>query len=375
MDTAKQFPANYSDEVLKVLSALSMTKLKGMKLVGSSSLRSQLYAGDYDAMETVNAKSATAVLQSLQTIVKRLRDLPHCYIGDIKCGEVGDWEIVPSNSYLEDGKLYKFNIKESQSKVDDLRAENILTEKEARDANELLEKATTPFEFLTAKKELRFHILRWKPVDILQGALEYRGKIFTLEDAIQSGGMIKVDLVYDLHDRFTEFSCIYDVFIKGVRVTMVPPPLVRSLTDDILYYERINPFKALKRFFALERYFKNEKTLLFLIPILNGDLGRLYQITEDLKTLLALLERPSAPVQTIRSQIDEVRQRLGNIYQFKDLLKEEYRLIGKINSVLKQSNPKLKDKLALLIQDFQTVLNENTTSLLKSAMKITNGKH
>ena len=371
MDTAKEFPANYSNEVLTVLSALSMTGLKGMELVGSSSIRSQLYAGDYDAMEKVNAKSVNSVMSSLQKIIKELRDIPNCYVGDIKCGEVGDWEVVKNNSHIDDsGKIVNFNIKQSQSKVDELRAENIITAAEAKEANELLEKATTPFNFLTAKKEIRFHILRWKPVDILQGALEYRGKIFTLEDAIQSGGMIKIDVIYDLHDRFTEFSCIYDVFIKGVRVSAFPPPIVRSLSDDIMYYEKINPFKALKRFYALARHFKNEKAIDVLVPILNSDLGRFYQITEDLKTLLALLERPSSPVEKVKSQIDEVRQRLGNIYQFKDIMREEHTLIGKIVSLLKQPTPKLKDRLAMLIQEFQAILSKSTTAVLKKVQKI-----
>lgn len=370
MDTVKEFPANYSNEVLTVLEAMSMTGLKNMKIIGSSSIRSQLYAGDYDVDEKVNAKSANAVLQSLQRIVKDLRDIPNCYIGDIKCGEVADWEIISSSSYIEDGKLYKFNIKESQSRVDNLRKQNIISAKEAQEANALLEKATDPFNFLEAKKELRFHILRWKPIDILQGALEYRGRVFTLEDAIQSGGMIKLDVVYDLHDRFTEFSCIYDVHIKGVRITSFPRSIVRSLTDDIMYYNKVSPFKALKRFFALARYYKNEKAIQLLTPILNSDLGRLYQITEDLKTLLALLERPIAPIQKIRSQIDDVRQRLGNIYQFKDILKEEPTFIAKINSLLKHSNPKLKDKLATLIMDFKEVLNKSTISLVGSFSKI-----
>ena len=371
MDTAKEFPQNYSNEVLKVLSALSMTGLKEMRMIGSSSIRSQLYAGDYDAMEKVNAKSVNSVLQSLQKIVKELRDIPNCYIGDIKCGEVTDWEVVPVNSYIDDtGKIVNFNIKKSQTVVDKLRAENIITEAEAKEANELLEKATTPFNFLTAKKEIRFHILRWKPVDILQGALEYRSKIFTLEDSIESGGMVKVDVIYDLHDRFTEFSCIYEIYIKGVIISASPPPIVRSLSDDIMYYQKINPFKALKRFFALARYYKNQKVIDILVPILNSDLGRFYQITEDLKTLLALLERSSSPVQKIKSQIDEVRQRLGNIYQFKDIMKEEYTLIGKIVSLLKQPTPKLKDKLALLVQEFQEILAKSTTSVLKTVKKI-----
>jgi hypothetical protein len=44
----KAFPDNYSQEVLKVFEALSMTDLKKFFLVGSASLRSQQYSADFD---------------------------------------------------------------------------------------------------------------------------------------------------------------------------------------------------------------------------------------------------------------------------------------------------------------------------------------
>jgi hypothetical protein len=162
--------------------------------------------------------------------------------------------------------------------------DKVISPKEANESIKLLEDADTAFEFLVAKKEIKFSTLRWTPTDILQGFLDYRGARFQLEDAIQSGGMIKLDGISNVADRYTEFSVIYDlVDKKGRRLTNVPTDIVRSLQEDILYYNDTDPFKAVKRMYALSKVFKMTKVAQVLVPILNSDLGRLYQIIEDKK--------------------------------------------------------------------------------------------
>ena len=247
----KSFPDNYSQQVLRVLEALSMTNMKTLKVVGSSNIRSQLYAGDYDAMEKVNAKSASEVATKLQDVVKAVRDVPQTAFGDIKIGEVPEWNVFSKTARIKENKIIDFNSLQSQSHIDRLLEARVLTKAEAQYANKLLADVKDKFSFLKAKKSIRFHILRWSPYDILNGRKEIRGRTFTLEEAVLSGGMIKIDLIANILDRFTEFSMIYDVYIKGKRLTEEPSPLVESLIEDMIYYEIINPFKALKRFFSL----------------------------------------------------------------------------------------------------------------------------
>lgn len=373
----KKFQDNYSLPTLEVLDAMSMTGMKTMKIEGSSSIRSQLYAGDFDGSEIVKAKSVEDVAERLRTIVKKLRSTPNTAIGDIKIGEIPEWNVFRPSARVEDGKILDFNIKESQSKVDALREAKVITSQEAKDYNELLDDAKDEWGFLHAKKSIRHHILRWTPREILEGAKFIRGDgVMKLEDAIASGGMIKLDATANIHDRFVEFSVIYNIDVNGKRITLTPPPIVSSLLEDMLYYEKTNPFKALKRLFSLAKHFKEYSVLEKLVPVLNGDLGRLYQIVGDLKTLASLLEnrtRPTKQVQQIRLEIDEVRQRLGNIYQLKDLLKAEHGLIGAIYTLLKTPIPKLHAKLEAFIDQLQTLLDENTKKevggLLKKEVK------
>lgn len=367
----KDFPANYATPILRVLDALSMTDLKGLEVVGSSSIRSQQYAGDIDAHEVVKAKSVESVAEKLQDIVKDVRTLKGVYFGDIKIGEIPEWNIFNANARVEDGKIEAFNRTESKARVDALRQQNIISPAEAKEAHALLSKATTPLAFLEARKTLRVHILRWRPDDILEGAMVYRDKVIKLEDAIASGGLVKVDVIANLDDRFTELSVIYDIFVNGKRLTASPSPLVPSLIEDIAYYSESNPFKALKRTFSLARHFKNLSVIKTLVPVLNSDLGRLYQLIGDMSTLVDLLERPNAPVSRIREAIDDFRSRLGFIYDLPDVLRDETETLGEIVAILKLPSPsRIRDRLASLRDDLQRKLDLNTKKELKTLGKL-----
>jgi hypothetical protein len=360
----KDFPNNYSQTVVEVLDSLSMTGLKGLKLVGSSAIRSQQYAGDYDAGETVRAETIQLVVDKLQDIIKGR--LSNVYFGDIKIGEVKEWDVFQPDARVEDGKVVDFNIVDSKSRVDELKGGGVITTKEAEDANALLDKATTPFGFLEARKTIRFHILRWKPADILEGALLYRGEVFRIEDALQTGGLVKLDAIADVNDRFVEFSVIYNIFVNRKKITPSPPNLAQSVQEDITYYSKTNPFKAIKRTFTLAKFFKNEAALKALLPILNSDLGRLYQIVGDIGTLVDMLGRPSSPLKRIKDAMDELKARLGTIYSLKDVLREEHSILGDINALVKMTNTKtIKMRLERIKDRLQRNLDTNTLKQVK----------
>lgn len=349
----KSFPQNYSMQVVDILRALSMTSFKQIELVGSSAIRSQLYSADFDCTEKVKASSAKEVAENLRDVIKRLRG--KAYINDIKIGEVPEWDV------MED-----FTIKRSQSKVDALREKNVINEGEARSAIALIDKANTPFGLIRAKKSIRWHILRWKPNQILDGVLHYRGRTFTLEEAILTGGMIKIDISANINNRFTEFSCIYDIRIGNKSLTRKREPIAQSLKEDIVYYNKINPFKALKRFFALAKQSKDAKTATVLVPLMNSDLGRLYQIITDLEVLHDLLDRPleHKDIELIKSQIDEIKARMGSLYQLNDFLREEPHILGSLEMLLKFKSPdKMKEGLYKLISILQVILNEATVKM------------
>jgi len=361
MTEVKAFPGNYSERVLDIIKNLSMSGLKNVEVLGSFSIKSQLYAGDIDTQNNVIMQSIEAIASELKTIVKRL---PYdAVIKEIKCGEIHEWDPFRADAILEDKKIHNFSIKESQSIIDAIPATAISPEERKR-AIILLEKATTPFGFLEAKKLIRFHILRWNCSQILDGTLLYRGLRITLEDALKTKGMIKIDLIANI-ERFTEFSMIYNIKIKGKLITPIKPNLILSLSEDIAYYNNINPFKALKRIFSLAKATGNKKAVAELIPILNSDLGRLYQIIGDLEILKEVADKRIPQITEIRAQLDEIRSRIGNIYELQDFLKKEHDIIGDIYATLRIVSPvDFKGKLTRLISTLSGILNTATGKIV-----------
>jgi hypothetical protein len=183
-------------------------------------------------------------------------------------------------------------------------------------------------------------------------------------------GMIKADVIADIHDRFTECSMIYEVYVKGKLITQSPPPIVRSLQEDIIYYDKRDPFKALKRFFSLLKAQNNEDVAKELLPILNGDLGRLNLIAGDLKTLMDLLELHKMEAhQSIFEQVDMIKGKLGNIYQLKDYLKNEHEIIGEINSILKAPKTQVLGKIERLHDRLKVIIHNATVKIVGKFIK------
>ena len=83
-----------------------------------------------------------------------------------------------------------------------------------------------------------------------------------------------------------------------------------------------NYWKALKRYFSIQRLINTAKADA-MIPIFNGDLGRLYSVISDIKTLLYLLENHQGNKELIRQEVDSFRSRLSNIWRSKEFLKKE----------------------------------------------------
>ena len=334
----KDYPINYSNTIENIIANISLGG--EAEVMGSFSVRSQQYASDVDLYEIYNAKNINEVITRFKTIINKLRKTPDIYIGDIKIGEVPEWEIVPETLDYED-----YEADPLREKVNKLAEEDILTQEEKNIYLSLLTPKPSIVEFYDIKKEIRPHILRWKPRDVMNGVLTYRGHSFNLAYAIQSEGLFKLDIVAYLPDKlFTEFSIIYDVRIKGVRQNLKPVDTQKTLIQDIEFYSSIGDyFKSLKRAFALASYRlkfvkgnKEHETeqlniLNSLNAILNSDLGVLNQVCSNIATLIFVIENHEAPPHKIRAEIDRLVNNLANVYTVKPLLQKE----GAISHALK----------------------------------------
>lgn len=324
----KDYPLNYPTDVLNLISTMSFSNGRDVKVVGSMSLKSQQYAGDYDCYEIVQGKyktKATAVkafVKRFQDIVRAVMRTKDCYIGDIKAGLVKEWEVIPESAGIRNGRIVGYDADTAREKVKALWADKVLTEQEYKYASRVLVDDPTINQFLLFKKELRFHLVRWTPEEVLQGHVKLRdGRDYTLEQAIESPTIAKLDVVaYVENSRFTDFSIIYLFRNNGQAINEVNTGDEEwAIKQDLLYYlAKENYFKVAKRLFSLARKAGDTSLIEKLNDLLNSDGGRLYSIISDVGTLLYLLENEKhLPLEKIQYELDQFRSRLGNVYSIK----------------------------------------------------------
>lgn len=303
----KSYPDGYPVDALEILSKMSFSGGKNVQIVGSMALRSQIYAGDYDTTEDVQVKSIHDTARKFKDIIRELHETHLTYIGDIKSGSIEEWKVIGEHYHYES----------SQKKLDELYASKIITREEHRDGSRLLKPRLTKLELLDARRVLRFHIIRWKPEDVLKG-YKYLvdGRKFTLEEAFQTPTITKLDVVsWVQNNRFTDFSIIY-TFKRGSKILNPGMgDIEQSIRENIyvLNHEG-NYFKMAKRMFALARFKGYKRIMSLLNDLFNGDLGRLYIVYGDLGTLESMFESSDRlPLERIAFELDQFRVRLSNI--------------------------------------------------------------
>ncbi|NBU34256.1 hypothetical protein EBZ38_12935 [bacterium] len=319
----KVFPSQYPPDVVDVIRLFSFKKAE---VVGSSSLVSQKNAADYDLGEAVSVKTIDDFVKGFQTIIKNIYHTKGLFLGDIKCGRVVEWEVINPDAQVKDGKIEHYNPLESKRKLEALRSKRVITQEEYNEAFKLL--GSTPQEFLVAKKEIKFDVVRWKYADVVAGVVLLRdGRKMELGEAIQTPGLCKVDAVgWVFNTRYTEFSCIYEVSMGGKVLNPVKEVLGQSLKNDMLYYaSQGNYFKYAKRLFAYAKATDDQRLGSELTELLNSELGRLYQLAGDMGTIEWLVENESKLDDTrIRKELLGFKERISQSYDMKnpsDLLK------------------------------------------------------
>lgn len=340
----KQFPQNYSSDAVRVLRAMSLTEGKELQLVGSMALRSQLYAGDFDAFEDVRSddersRALDRFARLFQDSVKELRSLPNTYIADIKVGVVEDWQVIPANAGIVGGAIRNFNLVAARGRVERLVLQRVMTPAEGTEAMTLLKDSMTPEQFLVAKDTIKPHIMRWRPADVLAGYVVLRtGKRVTLQEAFTTPGVAKMDVISWMNgNHFAEFSCIYNFYVNGKWINAIPVNPKQGLQEDIVSLMADGkPFKAMKRRFALAKLENDTGTMRRLQPILNGDLGRIYSLRSDIDTLLYMLENyQNFPDKEVDFELDQFRDRFSNIYGIKEFIYAEPAMLGKLEAAIR----------------------------------------
>jgi hypothetical protein len=365
----KQYPEGYPNDALDILKTMSFTDGRNVNVVGSMALRSQVYAGDYDADEVVDTRgskdhSVRGLVRKFKSIIRELLDKPLTYIGDIKSGSIEEWKVFDES----------YNSTASRKKLRELRNNRVITEKEYIDGLKLLKPRLSKIEFLLVQQKLRFHIIRWKPSEVLDGhKILTDGRKFTLEEAFQTPTITKLDVVsWVQNSRFTDFSMIYQFKHGGKLLNPGLRDFEESIRENIYVLKHDgNYFKMAKRMFALARFNNHQKEIELLSTMFNSDMGRLYQVYGDIGTIESLVENTSSlPYSRIEFEIDQFKGRLSNIGLPK-YLEEEGRVFELIDELINmRKSTYTKEKLLGLLETLKKRLYELLTYYAKQYLQL-----
>ena len=337
MDARKSYPENYPDDVVKVLEALTIPGGR-LELAGSSALRSMQYAADFDAIESVKANSLTPIAKNFQRVIRRLQAIPRCFVADIKCGSIEEWKVIPDSAKIVRGRVVGYHGSTIRNKIMMMRAANVLTDEEANKGLRLARDTISLGDFLVLRDLIRPHVIRWSPSEVLRGSKRLAdGRTISLLEALQTRALCKIDAIaWVAGNHFTDFSCIYSITVNGESYSPPTNNYRQSIEEDILALtSEGNWFKALKRHFSLARYDGNEAAMRRLLPILNGDLGRIYSLISDIDTLLYLLTHSAhVSLDDMRFEMEQFKGRLGGIWETPGFLKIEPAMLSRIRAAI-----------------------------------------
>lgn len=303
---SKRFPAHYTKRVVEIIQAMSLSGK--IKLLGSMTLRNQLYAGDFDMNEIVPVSSIDDAVERFQKMISRLLQMKDVFIGDIKAGEIDDEPVRWTPKQCLKGSVL----------VNGRR----MTLEEA-------------FQSPTMTK-----------VDVVGYTDQQKFQDFSCIYTFKQGSRILNPIDLDPN--------------KGLR------------EDIQEYEREGNYFKVLKRMYAFARLKKQKKVLEKMNPILNGDLGRIYSLLSDISTILYLLENEEVvPFEKIQHEINGFRSRLGNISQEDTLTSREKPILQKLAVIEGLPNNETgRDKLAAILlslfDTFERILNTKGREALAS---------
>ena len=350
---------------------------------GSAIYRIQAYPGDVDLLEDYSkccsAGDVTArFAKDLQKIVRRVVDTRLHYYSEIKAGVDERYNIDIGT--MKDGRYTPTDL---ATKIPPFVKSGLIS---AEDANIIISAANDARTSKTSYNDYdivmyvlrKYYILRWSAAEVLHGKKSLVGGIsITLQDALKENSLIKIDEITIINGRFVEVTNAYFLsYPRHNRDIMVNEPhdVYKDLPLDIekLYYSDMwyNPFKALKRAFALARAADNKDNMVYrkilqkLFPFISSNTSLVYQIKSELEAILVVLQTSkSIPKANIDNQIDSMKFRLSTVIELSTTVVVD--LSTDINKITAAPAKILKIPLVeALIKDLKKIINHNTIAYM-----------
>lgn len=367
----------YTRDVLKEIKLYTLDrKNDGARVIGSLSYRSG-NASDCDLFETImrdNKNDLIALFKKgIQRIVKDLMVGKKQYFLEVKLGlhplfkNIGFGRCANDN-YVVDDKYFDL--------MNALHTKGFISDEEHLIISNI--KMTYPkkqFEYEMIKEIMRKHtVLRWNAKEILQGYKVLKGATgkYTIEEAVCDKSQINIEGIFVNSDGiYTDCS---NFFVLGYGDS---DKHLLNLSDEALYdsrnyrrenlkqstytltYSQLHPnlFKALKRMLSFGRSFNMIDLIEKVYPLINSQLGQLYQIVSQMKTIMKIIKEHGDKrllKEPIYTQADKIRFKLQELIFIDHDFSDVYELFNVVTSQ--------KDYITL--EDLYDNLNKITNNLL-----------
>ena len=308
----KFYPENFSSDITTIVDALTLKHGKQPFLYGSARYKID-YPSDYDLGQEVPVSKF--ILKDMQDVVRKLLKIKDIFIGDIKSGEIPELKVID-----DDLTAQNYNSKRPMmiEKLNSMFANKCITKEERDESVSLLKPNLPIMDIFIIKHEIRYEVIRWKPQDILNGFVNYRGHKINLYDYLFDFNVTKIDVIAWLNGvRFNEITMMY-VFTKNNKALNIDFNQGKvDLKKQIVYllYQK-KYMKICKRINTIER--EEDRPDEYLLDILNrlfnSNLGRLNQVLSDITVLEFLIENVKVlPKTKFEYEIDQMKYRLGNM--------------------------------------------------------------
>jgi hypothetical protein len=330
------FP-QYVDDEIKLLSV--STKDPAIPF-GSSIYRIQMYPGDIDLLENVyesgdKEKIVKKFLVDFKKIIRNIQKNKMHYYSEVKAGLDNMYDI--DIGVLENG-LYTSSLF-LRDNIETYYEHKLITKEDYEIIMRALNYKTADAYDVIHHIIREYRILRWTVDEILKGkkqVLGENGKYVTLDlfdIAMQTGSktLFKIDEIALFQNRFSEYTNVYFLYIKDKsnyihsaigKAEDVDEGLRREI--EKLYFSDFyyNPFKAIKRMFALAQSPNHNTDPKFtglikkLYKFISSKTSMLYQMKSQLDAILVILEKSkSIHNVNINRQIDEMKFRISSYLQ------------------------------------------------------------
>lgn len=357
----KRLTSSYPKDIKDVAYLISFDPDK-LVFYGSQSKKAMyLSSGDIDLLEPVRKDEALGLTKRIQGVVRSVDKAPLCYLADFKSGV--DPTLAIDIGSIKNGAVVGYNRRDVKDKI----SKSPIPEDVKDKLMKIIRNTMTVARWCELDTALHKEaVIRWNRRELLRGWKKVGGNRIHLEDTIRDrDSMTKIDVVKFLPSlkRFVEVTNYFHVsdnpsefnevkFIDDLRLNLIK-----------CYYEG-KYFKLAKRIMSYLLSRKDFKEADKLYDIIHSGLGIMYQIVSELDAILYVVEHYRPPLATIRKQLDAIRYRLGNIYEF-DF--DEAEVDAAIDKLIKIRDRKgLYDGLTLLRENLSEVVNKEALRQLKA---------